>query len=545
MPQTKKPAGGLKDINKRDKKHGETKLLRAAKAGNIDAVRKLIKEGADVNIKDFFGWAPLHEAEEADVAGPKSILVYILSLYLQITKLLVKAKADINALGPTDKGEHGNTPLQEASMAGNHAIAQVLLEANADINRRNNQGKRAIDIAKDEKMVKLLQKAEAEARRAGKKRKNESIQISPPKVPGDKNNKKVEKVTIQGEAQDLKKLRRPGCILVSQADVKIRKDFDTVGAAMRFLKSPSDLQRKLLPVENGQKINGWVVDIPKEGLDEASESSDTPASGKLPVIIVQPTGVVEWSGPKSRAVFYCEAKSETPCSYRWEQGGRALKDGELSDTRDNIRGSCKNTMVISNLRSDISKRRTVRTLRAEPVYCVVANSAGEVKSNEAKFEVKLSPRDHMLALKRDYQAAQQLANRLDLQYPPKIALRKIPVNARPCKKDADFVTELADVLSTWVHSNRVVIQNMIARKRDLSQVPTVEAPSKVSVEKCLFPESMQLLTWQDSLNETATNAEVYVPCWADMEVPATTTNEDYNVEAPWQSFQSAVFEANV
>eukprot|EP00039_Didymoeca_costata_P013328 m.200719 g.200719 ORF g.200719 m.200719 type:complete len:122 (+) comp15740_c0_seq6:121-486(+) len=120
MPQTKKPAGGLKDINKRDKKHGETKLLRAAKAGNIDAVRKLIKEGADVNIKDFFGWAPLHEAEEAD-----------------ITKLLVKAKADINALGPTDKGEHGNTPLQEASMAGNHAIAQVLLEANADINRRN------------------------------------------------------------------------------------------------------------------------------------------------------------------------------------------------------------------------------------------------------------------------------------------------------------------------------------------------------------------------------------------------------------------------
>ena len=49
------------DHSKRNEK-GETKLQEAAIKNNIDLVKQLIKDGASVNVYDFCGWTPLHEA---------------------------------------------------------------------------------------------------------------------------------------------------------------------------------------------------------------------------------------------------------------------------------------------------------------------------------------------------------------------------------------------------------------------------------------------------------------------------------------------------
>ena len=55
------PSTTAKRLNKRNEK-GETQLHLACIKGDVRRVRKLVKAGADVNVKDFAGWAPLHEA---------------------------------------------------------------------------------------------------------------------------------------------------------------------------------------------------------------------------------------------------------------------------------------------------------------------------------------------------------------------------------------------------------------------------------------------------------------------------------------------------
>ena len=50
-------------------------------------------------------------------------------------------------------------------------------------------------------------------------------------------------------------------------------------------------------------------------------------------------------------------------------GGRILADGQLSDGRDQVKGMNKKTLVITNLRSDSSKTRTVRVVGCEPIVC--------------------------------------------------------------------------------------------------------------------------------------------------------------------------------
>lgn len=115
----------IKRLNKRNEK-GETQLHLACIKGDGRRVRKLIKGGADVNIKDFAGWAPLHEACNHG--------------FVAIAKYLLKAGADANAKGLDD-----DTPLHDAAMNGHEKLVKLLLRLGANPNQANSKGKTPLD----------------------------------------------------------------------------------------------------------------------------------------------------------------------------------------------------------------------------------------------------------------------------------------------------------------------------------------------------------------------------------------------------------------
>lgn len=85
-------------IDKRNEQ-GETKLYRAAREGNVSAVKKLLRAGADPDIADKRGMTPLHQAAYWGET--------------EIVDLLLKAGAAPNV----DNG-HGWTPLHSAALSG-------------------------------------------------------------------------------------------------------------------------------------------------------------------------------------------------------------------------------------------------------------------------------------------------------------------------------------------------------------------------------------------------------------------------------------------
>jgi ankyrin repeat protein len=50
------------NINEKDHHHGLSPLYMALAYGMVDAVQLLLDYGADVNVKDRYGWTPLHDA---------------------------------------------------------------------------------------------------------------------------------------------------------------------------------------------------------------------------------------------------------------------------------------------------------------------------------------------------------------------------------------------------------------------------------------------------------------------------------------------------
>src|SRR3954447_5240410 len=90
----------------------------AAMKGDRDAVRALLKQGADVSAAKGDGMTALHfAAERGDVA---------------MTEMLVYAGANVAAV--TRIGQY--TPLHVACRAGNAAVAKMLLDAGANVAAR-------------------------------------------------------------------------------------------------------------------------------------------------------------------------------------------------------------------------------------------------------------------------------------------------------------------------------------------------------------------------------------------------------------------------
>ena len=127
----------------------------AAERGDINAVKSLLKEGADVNAAQGDGMTALHWAADRGQAELAELLVYAganiaaqtrigqyTPLHLAaksgsaaVTKTLLKAGTDVNVRSSTS----GVTPLHLAATSGSADTVNVLIDAKADVNARENE----------------------------------------------------------------------------------------------------------------------------------------------------------------------------------------------------------------------------------------------------------------------------------------------------------------------------------------------------------------------------------------------------------------------
>ncbi|XP_059198147.1 BRCA1-associated RING domain protein 1 [Centropristis striata] len=134
-----RPSSGSPAVMKRNHK-GETLLHLAAIKGDLEAVKELLEQGADPNLKDNAGWTPLHEACNLG--------------HLAVVEVLVSKGALLNT-----PGYENDSPLHDAVRNGHPAIAKLLLQLGASQNVLNQYGKRPADYAVSPEMLEIFQEA--------------------------------------------------------------------------------------------------------------------------------------------------------------------------------------------------------------------------------------------------------------------------------------------------------------------------------------------------------------------------------------------------
>jgi cytohesin len=141
-------------------------LDRAARAGDLGEVKRLISEGANPNETNKWGYTALTGACSlgADTKAHTDIVRYLITHGADVNKrvmdgttalneaafwghretvlVLLNAKADVN-----QTKDNGYTPLISAASEGHLAIVKLLVEAGADLNRQNTGGHTALHMA--------------------------------------------------------------------------------------------------------------------------------------------------------------------------------------------------------------------------------------------------------------------------------------------------------------------------------------------------------------------------------------------------------------
>ena len=122
---------------------GTTPLLRAAKAGDIEAMKVLMAKGADPNVTTKFGLTPLMAAaglgtKEEDTTGRKKTEEQAIGSI----QLCLDAGADVNA---TD--HQGETALHGAAQKGYDKVVQFLADHGAKLDVKDKKGRTPLDAA--------------------------------------------------------------------------------------------------------------------------------------------------------------------------------------------------------------------------------------------------------------------------------------------------------------------------------------------------------------------------------------------------------------
>lgn len=109
-------------------RHGNRAINIAAKAGNFEIVKLLIQRGANVNQADSIGRTPLIACAESD--------------NVEMANLLLNSGADVNLTG-----DGGRTALMECANSSAFCVAKRLIELGANVNMIRDDGSTALHEA--------------------------------------------------------------------------------------------------------------------------------------------------------------------------------------------------------------------------------------------------------------------------------------------------------------------------------------------------------------------------------------------------------------
>lgn len=125
-------------VDSRDE-DGETALIEAAEAGQLEAVRWLLDHGARPNLQDLEGETALLEAAEEG--------------RVQVMRLLLDRGARID-----HHDLRGRTPLMAAVQGGHLEAVALLLDRGAAVGAIDHRGRTAVDMAADKPEILALLK---------------------------------------------------------------------------------------------------------------------------------------------------------------------------------------------------------------------------------------------------------------------------------------------------------------------------------------------------------------------------------------------------
>jgi ankyrin repeat protein len=122
---------------------GTTPLLRAAKAGDAEAMQALLAKGADPKLATRFGITPLMAAaglgtKEEDSTGRKKTEAEAIAS----VKLCLAAGVDVNAADL-----QGDTALHGAAQKGYDQVVQFLVDHGAKLDVKDKRGHTPLDAA--------------------------------------------------------------------------------------------------------------------------------------------------------------------------------------------------------------------------------------------------------------------------------------------------------------------------------------------------------------------------------------------------------------
>lgn len=117
------------DINAEQNAFKSTFLHIACKKGDVDSIRLLVNNGANLNCVDLVGNTPLHHA--------------VIDNNLEIAQLLLDYSADVDF-----KDDSGQTALHMAALFGRLEFVKLLIQYGANVNITTETGTTPIELAK-------------------------------------------------------------------------------------------------------------------------------------------------------------------------------------------------------------------------------------------------------------------------------------------------------------------------------------------------------------------------------------------------------------